>query len=52
MDSTVTDSFGTQIKTASDGAVGLLTDNVLYLLALPGAWVAYKVVRKVIAKIG
>lgn len=44
--------FGPAITEAKDTALGLLQDNVLVLLALPIAWVGYKVVRKVIAKIG
>jgi hypothetical protein len=44
--------FGGQVATAVSSATSLLSDNVLYLFAIPIAWVGYKVVRKVIAKIG
>jgi hypothetical protein len=52
MEPTTGVDFGPAIASASDTAVGLLTDNVLVLLALPIAFVGYKVVRKLIAKIG
>jgi hypothetical protein len=44
--------FGPSITAAKDEGLGILTDNVLLLLALPVAWVGYKVARKVIGKIG
>jgi hypothetical protein len=52
MEPTTGVDFGPAITEASTTAQGLLQDNVLVLLALPIAWVGYKVVRKVIAKIG
>jgi hypothetical protein len=42
--------FGPAITDAKDTALGLVQDNVLYLLALPTAWVGFKVVKKIIAK--
>lgn len=44
--------FGAQIEAAKDSGLEILTDNALYLFALPVAWVAYKVARKVVGKIG
>lgn len=52
MDPTTGPDFGAQVVAAKDQGLSLLTDNVTYLLALPVAWVGYKVVRKIIAKIG
>jgi len=49
---TLNDQFGTAVSDGVDSGMEILTDNALYLLALPVAWVGYKVVRKVIAKIG
>lgn len=40
------------IDAAAAEGLGILQDNVLYLFALPVAWVGYKIVRKVIAKVG
>jgi len=37
---------------AATTATTLLSDNKLYLFAMPIAWVGYKVVRRVISKIG
>ena len=44
--------YGTQVHDVASNALQFLSDNVLYLFALPGAWVVYKIVRRVIAKIG
>lgn len=49
---TINEQFGVQATAAKDSALDVLTSNILVLLALPVAWVGYKVVRKVIAKIG
>lgn len=43
--------FGPAISDASDAGLGVLTDNVLVLFALPVAWVGYKVARRIISKI-
>lgn len=43
--------YGAAVVDARDQGMQLLTDNVLYLFALPVAWVGYRVVRKIIAKI-
>lgn len=45
-------NYGTAITQARDEGLKVLTDNVLLLLALPVAWVGYRVARKVIEKIG
>lgn len=44
--------FGSQVADVTADALTFLGDNVAYLFALPGAWVVYKIVRKIIAKIG
>jgi hypothetical protein len=44
--------FSGAIQDAADQGLSVITDNVLVLFALPAAWVAYKVARKVIAKVG
>ncbi|MCR6703406.1 MAG: hypothetical protein NVV66_01470 [Cellulomonas sp.] len=48
----VAPDFNAPVTQAKDTAVGLITDNLLVLLAVPIVWVGYKVVRKIIAKIG
>ncbi len=45
-------NFNVPIQQARDAGLSVLTDNVLLLLALPVAWVSYRVARKVISKIG
>jgi hypothetical protein len=49
---TLREQFGQQAVKAKDEGLGVLSDNVVYLLAMPVAWVGYKVIRRVISKIG
>jgi hypothetical protein len=44
--------YSGSVQDAQESGIGLLQDNVLLLLALPVAWVGYRVVKKIIAKIG
>jgi hypothetical protein len=45
-------ALATAIGEAKTAGLDVLTSNVVVLLAIPAAWVAYRVARKVIAKIG
>jgi hypothetical protein len=51
---TFVDNLTSQIGGAADSGLSVLNDPVTAtgLFALPLAWIAYKVVRKVIGKIG
>lgn len=40
-----------QFQTAANSASSIVTGNVLYLLAIPVAFVGFKVVKKLLAKI-
>ncbi len=48
----INDQFKAEADKAKASGMEVLTDNIIVLLALPVAWVGYKVVRKVIAKVG
>lgn len=48
----VSPDFGGVIDGAVDTGTGIVTDNLLALFALPVLWVGYKVVRKIVGKIG
>ncbi len=45
-------NYNAPIQQAKDEGLAVLSNNILLLLALPVAWVGYRVARKVIAKIG
>jgi hypothetical protein len=49
---TMNEQFKAEADKARDSGMEVLSDNIIVLLALPVAWVGYKVVRKVIAKVG
>lgn len=44
--------WSAQFQDVVHNATGIVSDNVVYLLALPAAFVGYKIVRKLIAKVG
>ena len=44
--------FGAVIDGAVSSGTSIVTDNLLALFALPVIWVGYKVVRKIVGKIG
>ena len=50
--SSLFDTLGAQIATTVGDATGLLADNAVYLLAVPVGFVAFKMVKRLIAKIG
>jgi len=43
--------FTTAIGDAVDGGLALLTDNILVLLAIPAAFLTWKVGKKVVARL-
>lgn len=46
------DTLAGAVTGAVDGATGFLQDNLLVVLAIPVAFVAYKLVRRLISKVG
>lgn len=55
MDGSTTTSgvdFAPAIQSAVDQVTGLLTDNLLVILAVPIAWAGFRFVKKLIKSIG
>lgn len=43
--------WSTQFQNAATSGLSIVSDNVVYLLAIPVAFVGFRVVKKLIAKI-
>jgi hypothetical protein len=44
--------WSSSVHDAASSGLSVIQDNVLYLFAIPVAWIGFKVVKKVISKVG
>lgn len=49
---TIFQDASTQIQSIAGDAAGLLTDNIWLLMALPIGFVVFRVIKRVVSKVG